>query len=141
MDEKTDVKNQREIALTKNRKTNEQQSKPDLCRQNHHRLCPKVRCTLRPLRLQPLRGCTLLLEEVFQRAFQQSRKLQARPQRDVLMLTFTQWTKTRKHKEKNNERPISQTSPIIRHQDQQRQADRDDPQVPAEGLPVFPIVR
>jgi hypothetical protein len=36
---------------------------------------------------------------------------------------------------------ISQASPNIRHQDQQVQADRDDPQVPSEGLPVFPILR
>jgi hypothetical protein len=57
------------------------------------------------------------------------------------MLTFTQWTKTRKRKEKNNERPTSQTRPIIRHQDQQGQADRGTAQEPSEGLPVFPIVR
>ena len=40
-----------------------------------------------------------------------------------------------------NERPISQASPILRHQDQQGQANRNDPQEPTEGLPVFPIVR
>lgn len=55
------------------------------------------------------------------------------------MLNFKQWTKRRKRKEPNHERPTSQTDREIRNQDIQGQAAGVDPQELSTGVHVFPI--
>jgi hypothetical protein len=55
------------------------------------------------------------------------------------MLNFKQWTKRRKKKESNYERPTSQTDREIRNQDDQGKAAGLDTQEHGTGVHVFPI--